>query len=69
MVREGDYYIALNNSTESLKSLMKNHPFDETKLIHFLSKFAEHFNNKLKSKPCLLRCTTNLSNANIVTKK
>jgi hypothetical protein len=45
MVREWDYYIALNNSTESLKSLMKNHPFDETKLIHFLAKFATHFND------------------------
>lgn len=46
MVREWDYYIMLNNSTESLKSLMKHHPFDETKLIHFLGNFAKHFNNK-----------------------
>ncbi|MDD5377136.1 MAG: hypothetical protein PHH16_03395 [Candidatus Gracilibacteria bacterium] len=46
MVREGDYYIALNNSSESLKSLMQKHPFDEEKLIEFLGKFADHFNNK-----------------------
>lgn len=46
MVREGDYYIALNNSTESLGTLMQKHPFDETKLIRFLGKFASHFSNK-----------------------
>ena len=49
MVREGDYYIAFNNSTESLKTLMQKHPFDETKLIRFLGKFANHFNSKIRS--------------------
>lgn len=49
MVREWDYYIALNNSTESLGSLMQKYPFDETKLIHFLGKFASHFNNNIES--------------------
>ena len=47
MVREGNYYIALNNSTESLKSLMRKHPFDETKLIHFLGKFTTCFSKKI----------------------
>ena len=45
MVREGDYYIVLNNSGESLSDLMKNHPFNESKLIRFLAKFARRFSN------------------------
>lgn len=48
MVREGDYYIILNNSSESLGNLMKNHPFDEAKLIRFLGKFSCHFTHKTR---------------------
>lgn len=44
MIREGNYYIAFNNSTESINSLQQKHPFNEEKLIRFLSVFAKSFN-------------------------
>lgn len=46
MIRIGNYYIAFNNSKESLKSLKKRHPFDEMVLIEELKKYAHLFEIK-----------------------
>lgn len=43
MIRVGDYYIAFNNSHESLKSLRRKYPFDETVLIEELKKYTRLF--------------------------
>lgn len=43
MIRIGNYYIAFNNSQESLKSLRRKHPFDEAILIEELKKYTRLF--------------------------
>lgn len=43
MIRVGNYYIAFNNSHESLKSLRRKHPFDEAVLIEELKKYTRLF--------------------------
>lgn len=46
MIRVGGYYIAFNNSGESLKSLRRKHPFDEAILIEELKKYTNLFEIK-----------------------
>ena len=46
IVRAWEFYIVLNDSTDSLRILTKKHTFDEIKLVQFLKQFAENFNQK-----------------------
>lgn len=46
MMRSGDYYIALNNSEESLQSFHEKYHFDERGVIDELQRFMAAFESR-----------------------